>query len=77
MRVEVRLYAMLRRYAPGEESPLMLTVAEGARVRSVLETLGIPDDEEKVMLLNGRPAAVDDPLREGDRLVLFPPVAGG
>jgi molybdopterin converting factor small subunit len=77
MKVEVRLYATLRRYGSPEQAPLRLDVPEGSRVARVLEILSIPSGEERVILLNGRPADDGSALHEGDRLVLFPPVAGG
>ncbi|MCH8921292.1 MAG: MoaD/ThiS family protein, partial [Chloroflexi bacterium] len=30
-----------------------------------------------VIVLNGRSADLDDPLQNGDRLILIPPLAGG
>jgi len=77
MRVEVRLYSTLRRYGSPDQSPLTLDLPRGSKVSQVLDMLAIPFGEEKVILVNGRPALMDTPLHEGDRLVLFPPVAGG
>jgi len=77
MKVEVQLYATLRKYGPLQEGPLVLDLAEGDQVAQVLEILGMPPDEEKVILVNGRPAKRSSVLTEGDRVVLFPAVAGG
>jgi len=54
-----------------------LELKEGDRLGRVLEILGMPPAVEKVMLINGRPANLDTILNEGDKVVLFPPVAGG
>ncbi|NSW85704.1 MAG: MoaD/ThiS family protein [Syntrophobacteraceae bacterium] len=77
MRVEVRLYATLRRFGPEDNAPVILDVPEGTRLIHVIESLGIPDDVEKIVLVSGRPAEPDSVLNDGDRIVMFPPVAGG
>lgn len=77
MKVEVRLYATLRKYGPPQEGPLVMALIEGDQVARLLEILGIPPEVEKVILVNGRPAQRDSILNEGDIVVLFPPVAGG
>jgi sulfur-carrier protein len=77
MRVEVQLYATLRKYGPSRDGPLIMDLAEGDCVARMLEVLGVPPDVEKVILINGRPAGPDSVLRDGDKVVLFPPVAGG
>ena len=55
----------------------MMDLIEGDQLARVLEILGMPPEVEKVMLVNGRPAQLDSILNEGDKVVLFPPVAGG
>ena len=54
-----------------------MDLAEGGRVIGLIEILGIPLNVERVILINGRPANLDSALKEGDKIVLFPPVAGG
>jgi sulfur-carrier protein len=77
MKVEVQLFATLRKYGPSAEGPLTVDLSEGDTVVKMLEVLGIPPDVEKVILVNGRPAETDIVLRVGDKVVLFPPVTGG
>ena len=77
MKVEVLLYATLRKYGASHGGPLTVDLIEGDRLERILEILGMPPDVEKVMLVNGRPAEPDSVLNEGDRVVIFPPVAGG
>jgi sulfur-carrier protein len=77
MKVTVILYATLRKYGPAHGGPRVMELIEGDRLRRVLEVLEMPPDLEKVMLINGRPADLNAILQEGDRVVLFPPVAGG
>ena len=54
-----------------------MDLIEGDRLERILEILGMPPDVVKVMLVIGRPAEPDSVLNEGDRVVIFPPVAGG
>jgi molybdopterin converting factor small subunit len=77
MKIEVRLFATLRQYARRGRDPSVYELAEGSRVAQVLEGLSIPKDAAKVILVNGRQSDEGDLLHDGDRIVIFPPVAGG
>ncbi|HDR14916.1 MAG TPA: MoaD/ThiS family protein [Desulfobacteraceae bacterium] len=77
MKIEVRLYATLRAYGPSEETSSILDVPENSTIQELLQMLGIPDDVERIVLINGRPAAGGSELNDADRVVLFPPAAGG
>jgi molybdopterin converting factor small subunit len=50
---------------------------EGATVDHLLRRLGIPDDMTQVIIVNNENADFDHPLKEGDRVILIPPLAGG
>ncbi|MBT9163624.1 MAG: hypothetical protein DDT24_00540 [Chloroflexi bacterium] len=78
--IEIRLYATLRRYRPelkvGE--PLYLNLDEGTTVKRVLqEVLGLPTEVVKTVFVNGIYRELDHVLVDGDRVGIFPPVAGG
>ena len=77
MRVNVRLYSVLRRYAPGGGEAFDLELEPGADLALALARLGLPDKVERVVLLNGRRADPATPLSDGDVVTVFPPVAGG
>jgi sulfur-carrier protein len=77
MKIEVRLFATLRQYAPAGWDPSVFELAEGSRVGNILEGLSIPKDAAKVILVNGRQCDEGQILHDGDRIVIFPPVAGG
>ncbi len=49
----------------------------GITVRELLEAMKVPLEAVKVVFLNGVQATGDEVLREGDRIGVFPPVAGG
>jgi molybdopterin converting factor small subunit len=79
VRVEVHLTATLGRYLPTGTlgDSVVLDVPTGATVGQVVDSLRIPSDVERLTVVNGRDAAPDQPLSEGDVLSLFPPLAGG
>lgn len=79
MRITVRLYATLRRYKPElpRGAALPLEVPPGTTVGQVVEQLGIPDRVPLVAMVNAAVCKLDHVLVEGDKLMLFPPVAGG
>jgi sulfur-carrier protein len=80
MKIEVRLYASLGRYLPAQGAaglPEELEVAEGLTVQELLRHMKVPQDAVKVVFVNGLHATDDQVLKKGDRVGVFPPVAGG
>jgi len=77
MKISLRLFSTLRRYAPEGQNGPEREVAGGSKVREVMTGLGIPKEAMAVILVNGRLADGDRELCPGDELVLFPPVEGG
>jgi molybdopterin converting factor small subunit len=80
MRIEVKLYASLERYMPGgrgSTSSQYMEVAKGTTVGEFLQGIHVPADTVKLIFLNGIHAQMEQVLQEGDRLGVFPPVAGG
>ena len=77
--MELHLYASLREFLPRENAggSVTLEVPEGTRVRDLLQRLAIPPEKPRIIFLNGTHARGDEPLKEGDRVGAFPPVAGG
>jgi sulfur-carrier protein len=80
MRIELKLYASLGKYMPQvplEKKPGYLEIQEGTTIKALLEELKVPLETVKLIFVNGVHAKDDDVLKEGDRLGVFPPVAGG
>jgi len=79
LRVELRLYASLRKYLPGEapDGTCQIELDEGATIKSLFAAIHLPADAPKIIFLNGIHARGDEVLKEGDRVGAFPPVAGG
>ncbi|MDY0340368.1 MAG: MoaD/ThiS family protein [Coriobacteriia bacterium] len=79
MRVDVALFAHLTPFQPdgeGGRHARTFDLAEGATIADVIVALELPD-EPRVIFVNSRHAAEEQALSEGDRLAIFPPVAGG
>ena len=79
MRIELALFAKLSaRYpVPGSgREPRPLDVDDGTTVGALVEEIGL-QAEPRITFVNGRHAADDRTLAQGDRLAIFPPIAGG
>ncbi len=79
MTIHLALFASLSAYQPdgqGGRHARPIDLPAGTRVADVTRILGLPD-EPRIVFLNGKHAAEEQLLAEGDRLAIFPPVAGG
>jgi molybdopterin converting factor small subunit len=81
MDVKVRLYGALRRYRPANvpgapHLPFSLTLPPGATLETLQQHLHIPDGLVNAAI-NNEAVEISTPLKPGDRVSLFPPVAGG
>ncbi|MBS3956164.1 MAG: MoaD/ThiS family protein [Clostridiales bacterium] len=79
MKVHVALFAHLSAYQPdglGGRAPREFDLPEGTTVADVIARLGLPN-EPRVVFVNSRHADDGAALSDGDRLAIFPPVAGG
>jgi len=71
--IELRLFASLQRFLPKEP----YSITPPARIRDVVEQLGIPVQEAKLIFVDGRRGDLDTVLNGGERVGIFPPVGGG
>ena len=78
MKIKVKVFATLRKYAADESSGQQeLELAEGTTVGEALAKLKIPEREVAFVFVNSTRQKLDEPLAEGDELGVFPPIAGG
>ena len=79
MTVQVKLFALLRKYHPGpnRSAPLSLALAEGSTVADVIAVLTLPAEVVRASFVNGERLPSDTVLREGDLVSLFSAVVGG
>jgi sulfur carrier protein ThiS len=77
--VDIARFASLSQYHPdgeGGRHARSVELPEGMHISDVIELYGLPD-QPRVVFVNGRHAEETSVLADGDRLAIFPPVAGG
>ncbi len=77
MKVTIELQAYLDRYSPVGDPHFQVDLPNGATVEGLLRHLGIPDDMAQVIIVNNQNVGFEHPLKEGDHVILIPPLAGG
>lgn len=79
MAVQLMLGAILRKYVPGYngETGHPMRVEGGCTVRDLARLLSIPEEEVKLIMVDGVAADWDTVLSGEERIPLFPPVGGG
>lgn len=76
MQVELKLFATLARFLPAGPTH-RLEIEAGDTVNDLLRRLKVPDDQVKLIFVDGVRVRGDTPLRDGSRVGVFPPVGGG
>jgi molybdopterin synthase sulfur carrier subunit len=79
MRVQVKLFASLTRFAGNARSgtPVEVDLPDSATLADLCQLLRLPADEVKITFVNGRTQAEDWRLQPGDEVGIFPPIGGG
>ena len=79
MEVELRLSATLRDYVPGynPETGMAVSIGENTSALDLANSLGLPSNKIKFIMINGRHVPIETTLSAGDRLAYFPAVGGG
>jgi molybdopterin converting factor small subunit len=73
--IQLKMFANLSKYAPSEGE--RLAIEPGQSIREILDTIGMPQEKAKLIFVNGIKGDLDTVLSGGERVGLFPPVAGG
>lgn len=74
MEIELRLFANLRETHIPEGK---VGLKDEATVGELLEKIQISPSKAAVVLVNGLHARFEQRLNDGDRVAIFPPIAGG
>jgi molybdopterin converting factor small subunit len=80
MKVKVKLYATLRKYAPnGTEIGEVFEVdLSNCKVSDLIDSFGFEHEQAKIVIVNdNRIFDLNYELNEGDLVVIFPPIGGG
>lgn len=74
--VTVKFFADFRNFGPDKEK---LEVPKGSKIQYLLDKYKIPNNKQKlIILVNGLPhKKIDDEIKDGDIIAIFPPIAGG
>ncbi len=77
MKIHLWLFANIRKYHPTGNGDDALEAPDGITVGRYAQLLRIPEQYVKIIFVNGVKADKDTVLRDGDRVGVFPPLAGG
>ena len=77
MRIEVKLYSELKRFAPGDSNVFSIGLPPGATVQPLLEKLKVPGEVPRFIMVDGRRSEEESPLADGCTVVMFTPGDGG
>ncbi len=79
MKIEIALYASLGKLAPSKKAgdSFLVELDDHATVKDALEKINIPAKPPLIIFVNGRHSGFEGGLTDGDRLAIFPPIAGG
>ncbi len=77
--IKLMLAATLRKYVPNYrgETGYEVQINPGSTVRDLARGISIPEDEVKLIMIDGLAADWDDALTGNERVALFPPIGGG
>jgi len=79
--VQAKLFATLRHLAGppalGIGQPFPVELPEGATIGDLINRLGLPPEQVKIVFVNGLVRTPEHVLADGDELGIFPPVGGG
>lgn len=78
MKVTVNLYAGLERYSPTDQRKgNIVEIEDSATINELLHRIGVPVEEVKLIMVNGRHQDLDYEMKNNDTVGLFPPIGGG
>ena len=73
--ISIKLFATLSKHTPASADNY--PVAPGTEIRILLEQLGVPENDVKLIFIDGRKGDLTSKLQGGERVGIFPPVGGG
>ena len=78
MNVQVNLYATLALQTTKQGSGAdLMEIEDGTSIGDILDRLGVSRDAPKIIFVNGIHADLETIPKDGDRIAVFPPIAGG
>lgn len=78
MNVQINLYATLALQRTNRRTEAdLIEIEDGTTIGDILDRLGVSRDAPKIIFLNGIHADLETIPKDGDRIAVFPPIAGG
>ena len=84
LRIEMRMFMKFKQYLPpgSSDGKAMISLKDGGTFGDLLDTLALPRDEPKLVIINGISRGVSNTLNaetlsDGDVVAIFPPSGGG
>jgi molybdopterin converting factor small subunit len=77
VKLRVELQAYLQQYSPDDTEKFDYEMPEGSTVGDLMRKLHVPQDLASVIIVSDANTDSSHPLRDGDRVTLVPPLAGG
>lgn len=73
--IQLKLFAALTALSP--ENPDHVVIQPGISVRELLDQLNVPSVKAHLIFIDGIKRSLETRLNGGERVGIFPPVAGG
>jgi molybdopterin synthase sulfur carrier subunit len=73
--IQLKLFAALTPFSPDNSD--RVSIQPGISVKEMLDQLGIPTVKAHLIFINGVKKSLETRLIGGERVGIFPPVAGG
>ncbi len=79
MKIQLKLYASLRRFLPDVDigEPTEVEVPDQVTIANIISRFKIPLEECHIILVNGNRTTAETILQPDDVVVIFPPMGGG
>ncbi len=73
--IQIKFFATLMKFLPDNAGEF--PIEPGVSVAAILDQLGVPAEQTKLIFIDGRRGRLDTLLHGGERVGIFPPVGGG
>lgn len=77
MKLNVELQVYLQEYSPSGDAKFDFEMADGSTVMQLVDALGVPDELANIVIVSGENTDQAHKLKDGDHVILIPPLAGG
>jgi molybdopterin converting factor small subunit len=77
MKVKAKFFGDLKAFSPGNQDMAETDLPEGATVGEMVDAFGMNRGELWRASVSKQLVELDHPLKDGDEVLLFPPIGGG